>query len=95
MWGSLRRDMQSVVQTSKNAKEATAAVTRYGCRWVVFFEGSESAMRGSGARTDRLVWTSRELRNASNLKTGSRVQQTCGFAAEQTAEVVQDHKGGT
>lgn len=27
--------------------------------------------------------------------TGSRVQQTCRVAAEQAAEVVRDHKGGT
>jgi hypothetical protein len=45
--------------------------------------------------TDGLVRTSRELRNASNPMTGSRVQQTCRVAAEQTAEVVQDHTGGT
>jgi hypothetical protein len=87
--------MRSVVQTSVNAKGATAVVTRCGCRWVAFFEGSEIAIRGSGARTDGFVRTSRELRNVSNLMTGSRVQQTCRVAAEQTAEVVRDHKGGT
>ena len=53
--GSPDASMRGVTQTSRNAKGATAAVTRYGCRRVVFFGGSETAMRGAGVLTDRFA----------------------------------------
>jgi hypothetical protein len=62
MSGGLARRVHAglLCRRAQNIKEATAAVTRYGCRRVVFFEGSETAMRGAGVMTDRFAWTSHE-----------------------------------
>jgi hypothetical protein len=79
-----------------NVRKATAAVTRCGCRRGEFFEGSYVAGRPPAARRTASV-DRRDARggNAANPMTGSGMQQAHARVAEQPAEVVRNHGGGT
>jgi hypothetical protein len=83
---------------SGNVKRATAVVTRYGCRRGEFFEGCNRAA-GKLRRYARMDVSASirgpKRRKRSEPLAGCEAQQTHGLLAEEAAEVVRNHEGGT